>query len=142
MQYFQPQEFQGWYDQLDPRLMRALDAFRELWGDPVNISPAPGAVGRSLGAQATSRHNIDRYGTVQAVDVFPKGMATRKEAERAAVCAEQAGFGGIGLYPHWRPAPGLHLDVRPNQSRWGGKRSSSGRQIYITLDAALASMEV
>ena len=104
---------------MDPRLLEALDEFRDRLRAPVMISPAEGALGRHLGVRAASRHNIDRWGAVQAADVMlPRGPDVRDQTQGGAVVdlAVECGFGGIGVYPGWHPYPGLHLDVRPPKS--------------------------
>ncbi len=140
MKYFKPAEFQGWYEQCNLKLLDTLDKFRELWGAPVMISPASGAVGRRLGDAATSQHNIDHWGCVNAVDVMPKGMMTRADMERAIKLAQEAGFTGIGVYPFWHPFPGLHLDVREGApgvvAHWAGV-PKGGKQVYIGMLAGL-----
>lgn len=140
MKNFKPEEFQGWYNQCDLNLLDKLDKFRDLWGAPVMVSPAHGAVGRQLGKDATSQHNIDRWGWVKAVDVMPKGMLERADMERAIRLAEEAGFTGIGVYPFWHPFPGLHLDVRDSPdgrvATWAGV-PKGGKQVYIGMLAGL-----
>jgi len=113
--YFKPSEFGGWYEQLNPDLLAAMNRFRELWGAPVLVSQADGAVGRRLGADNTSQHNIDHWGHVNGVDMFPAGMNTPDDMRRAQRLATQAGFTGIGLYTD-TSRPMLHGDVRSNKS--------------------------
>ena len=63
-------------------------------------------------------------------------------------------FSGIGVYPFWKPRPGLHVDVRHlsavNPSKgatplrpatWGAVRGAGGRQEYVSAAAALARFE-
>lgn len=111
--YFKPDEFQGFYDQLDPVLLDTLDRFRHLHGDQVVISPAEGAVGRY--DDSDSQHNINRWGEVRAVDVFPlrngRGL-NQAEMQEAYLVARDAGFTGIGVYLDTKPYPMMHLDVR------------------------------
>ncbi|MGB0664393.1 MAG: hypothetical protein ACPGMR_11470 [Pontibacterium sp.] len=111
LKYFSAAEFGEYADQLAPSLLTSLDKFRELWGAPVLISPVDGAIGRHLGHDNLSQHNIDRWGEVRAVDVFPEGLNSLT-AKRAYECAKKAGFTGIGLYSDTRPSWMMHLDVR------------------------------
>lgn len=150
MQYFQDGEFRGWKEKMAPELLRQLDAFRAELGYPVQVSEAPGAIGRNLGPDDTSRHNVDRWGKVQAIDVMPtpvgdngrpRGM-NQAEARQARQLAKEF-FGGVGVYPHWQPYPGLHLDVRPaadgDVATWGGLPKPGGQgQDYVAQETALA----
>jgi hypothetical protein len=125
MRYFEPWEFGIWWPDMSRDLLQKLDKFRALWGAPVEVSPAEGGIGRHLGPGDTSQHNIDRWGKVFAVDLFPKiaagrsgyrYMSTRADRARALKCAKQAGFSGIGLYTDTRPGHMLHVDVRSGES--------------------------
>lgn len=122
LRHFRPNEFRRWWPYMDPRLLEALDEFRERLRAPVMISPADGALGRNLGPENTSRHNIDRWCTVQAADVMlPRAKNLRDEQQGRAVIeiATACGFGGIGVYLDWKPYPGLHLDIRPLKADGG-----------------------
>lgn len=110
MIYFKPSEFSGWYDQLDEQLKASLDEFRRLHGRPVYVSRANGAVGRE--DESRSQHNVARWGSVRAVDVFPRGVYTAEDAQQIYDLAVDAGFTGIGIYPQWNGGIGFHLDVR------------------------------
>lgn len=119
-------------------LLLALDEFREQWGFPVVISPAPGAIGRLRPPTETSQHNLLRWGVVRAIDVMPVGMLSRADARRAVEIAAEVGMDGIGLYPHWKPRAGLHLDMREEGGgRWGGVLDEDGNQVMVALDTAL-----
>lgn len=122
--FFEPSEFQGWWDQLNPELLDKLNRFRELWGMPVVVSSDPHAVGRHNGRGDVSQHNVDQWGEVRAVDVFPtvetrNGRAwvkTIAQRERAFRLATEAGFTGIGIYTDTAPGNMLHLDVRQDRA--------------------------
>lgn len=152
MKNFKPIEFKRppkentppieWFAFINLDLLQMIDDFRDCWGKPVYISQSPGAVGRKEGLSVHSLHNFDRWGEVKALDVMPEGMddaVSAIEADRIArhIC----GFGGVGLYPHWLPRPGLHLDIRPisNGARWGAIKED-GKQIYVTFEQALLKM--
>lgn len=144
LRHFTPAEFRGWGELLSPRLLVVLDVFRGHWGAPVMISPAQGAIGRRLGPDATSQHNPDRWGEVRAVDVMPEGMDTAQAMRQAMYLARWSGATGIGVYPHWRPRPGLHIDVRTDRdvgdpALWGAV-DEDGTQIYVSLARALEVM--
>ena len=117
MRYFLPQEFRGWYSRMDSRLLALLDDFRDDLGEPVIVSPAPGAIGRHLGLKSKSWHNIDWRGAVRAIDIMIPGIKTMSYgvAQDLIGLAQHVGFGGVGVYPDWHPLPGLHLDVRPQR---------------------------
>ena len=141
--YFHEDEFQGWYDRLDPKLLPKLNAFRERWGAPVLISQARGAVGRKLGVNSNSQHNYDKWGMVRAVDIMPKGENTAANRRRAFEIAKEVGFTGIGIYPKWNPQWGIHVDVRVdkepgNPATWSAFPSGpGGKQEYFGVDKAL-----
>lgn len=122
LDHFTPEEFGQWWGRMSPELLRKLDAFRDRWGAPVVISPAQGGLGRHQGPDGTSQHNVDRWGQVRAVDVFPKVpagaagyryMTKQADRRRAFEIAQAVGFTGIGLYTDTQPGNMLHVDVRP-----------------------------
>ena len=152
--YFAPDEFRGWLPSMHPRLVTLLDVFRFAWGRPVMVSPADGAIGRRNDTE--SRHNIERWGRVEAIDVMPAAMERAEQAREAAETARRCGITGIGVYPHWSPRPGMHLDVRDTASPgepaiWGalsvqrataGQRQRgrvSGGQVYVGLAEAVGA---
>ena len=143
LHYFDKDEFHGWYDKMSPELLVKLDVLRHQWGRPIRISPAPGAVGRDDDSQ--SQHNWGRWGEVRAVDVFPIGVVTEDDAERFALVATDCGFRGVGLYSHWSPSIGFHLDVRPDKdigypATWGAVNSELGKQKYVTMAEAMEAI--
>lgn len=140
-------EFGRWWPLMDFRLLSALDYFRELLGRPVMISPAGGSLGR-FGGSDKSLHNVERYGVILAVDVMLPAGPDARLAYQLAVFARV--FSGIGIYPHWKPHLGLHLDVRhvsglnPTPTAtpyapatWGALRDASGKQVYVSVAEAL-----
>jgi hypothetical protein len=143
LRHFSKGEFGPYWDLMDSELLELLDEFRELWGEPVTISPARGAIGRTYG---NGFHNHRKHGTVKAVDVFPKGMVTRGDFDRAYDALLEAKRRlnidniGIGLYPDWQPSPGLHIDVGDRDkasgiASWSGlSRGPNGEQKYFSLE--------
>ncbi len=122
LKHFSPDEFGQWWPLMNQQLLQKLDAFRERWGAPVVVSPAEGGIGRHLGEFGTSQHNVDAWGEVRAVDVFPmiplpggghRYMTSAEERQRAFEVARAVGFTGIGLYTDTQPGDMLHVDVRP-----------------------------
>ena len=114
--YFKPEEFGGWYDDLDDDLLSKLDQLREEWGSPIHISPAAGAVGRDN--DSGSQHNARPDGVVRAVDIFPEGL-NAEEAREFVAMATNIGFTGIALYSdtQYQGAPQMmaHVDTRPSR---------------------------
>ncbi len=116
LRHFRPEEFRCWWPRMDPRLLERLDEFRHRLRVPVMISPANGALGRHLGMNSRSRHNVDMWGSVMAADVMlPRGpiLGSHAMGEQVVRKAVETGFGGIGIYLDWQPYPGMHLDIRP-----------------------------
>ena len=132
LEYFTPAEFRGQWGLLSPDLLLNLDGFRARIRRPVIISPADGALMRirPKGDTGESQHYYGRAADV----MIPGGLSGNEVA-----AAQDAGFTGIGLYPHWRPYPGLHLDVRNGQpARWGGINPTGAGQYYVTLSEAMS----
>ena len=147
LRWFSPGEFVrggvDWWPMMNSDLLTRMDDFRSRLGVPVAISPAAGALGRHLGTTDASQHNVDRWGEVRAADVMPiPSLFHRVTLSDAVAAARAAGFTGIGAYPDWRPRPGVHLDVRSDQSAgapatWGGI-NIGGTQTYVSLADALS----
>lgn len=154
LRYFKPDEFRGWWDQMDPALLVLLDRLRarlapltpDAGGVPISISPHPRAIGRHDGPDGDSQHNIDRWGEVRAIDVMPHiGRQYRRNVVGIAI---DVGFTGVGVYPDWEPRWGLHLDTRQDRkpgdpATWSGIRIWSHEQermvqAYRALEAGLA----
>ena len=125
--YFKPSEFGAWYPLMNPKQLKALDRFRELMGSPVFISPVEGGIGRHGGDVNRSQHNVDKWGQVNATDVFPtvpannakgwKYITTQAERQLVLANARKAGFTGIGLYTDTFPGNMLHGDVREDRTK-------------------------
>ena len=149
--FFARREFGAWVNRIHPALLFALDVLRDTLNAPVVISPAAGSLGRRLGG-SSSLHNVDVFGMVYAADVLLPLSWGVEEGFDAARNVRL--FSGIGVYPFWKPRPGLHLDVRHlsavNPSKgatplspatWGAVRGAGGRQEYVSAAAALARFE-
>lgn len=98
-----------------PGLVWSLDSLRNLLGAPVMVSPNPGAL------VATSGHSDDP----PSWHYILPGRNTRGMAADIMVNIDDLlsvffaalrmdVFGGVGLYPFWKPKPGLHVDLRPS----------------------------
>ena len=142
LKYFVKEEFYDWWPNMNHDLLRMLDRFRHYWGEPVQISPVNGGLGRR--DNSNSFHNVNRWGSVLAADIFPLGMKTKEDFEMAIKCAEKAGAKGIGLYPEailsGKPSPMLHLDVGrrggDGMGYWSAFRKSRGWN-YYSINKAL-----
>ena len=145
-QNFSQEEFREWSDDMSPRLVTMLDVLRFKLGSPIEISLSEYALGRNLGRNELSEHNIDEWGEVLAVDCFVSGVYNRAQAEAVAHEATAIGFTGIGVYSDTRNNQGqeqvmFHLGVRPNEdmgspATWG---RISGK--YTSLIAAVQSLK-
>ena len=89
---------------VSPTLLKTLDAFRDLLGAPIIFSPAPGTLYAKSGHAEDSEHGDGEAGDIK----FPKtGIST------ALLTATRFPFfASIGVYPLWKPYPGLHVGVR------------------------------
>lgn len=126
LQYFSPHEFGLWWPFMDTELLLGLDRFRDLLGAAVVISPAPDAIGR-MSNKASQHYPAP---VVRAIDIMP-AVTDLAHAYRVA---RKVGFHGIGVYPDWRPRPGLHLDMRTDRTPadpalWSA-RKVNGEQVY------------
>jgi hypothetical protein len=117
MQHFAAHEFRNWWEFMDVDVLTKLDMFREKWGKPIKISSANFSLGRHGGSNDASYHNVDKYGQVRAVDIFPEGL-TQANAAYAVQLAEECGFGGIGVYTDTYPSMMMHVDNRSGRGRW------------------------
>ena len=149
--HFTAEEFGPWAGRIHPALLYGLDVLRETLRAPVAISPAPGSLGRRLGG-SKSLHNVDVFGMVYAADVLLPLSCGVTEGYEAALNVRL--FSGVGVYPFWKPRPGLHVDVRHasavnpskgatplNPATWGAVPGAGGRQEYVSAAAALARFE-
>jgi hypothetical protein len=145
-QHFSAEEFRDWADDMSPRLVTMLDILRFRLGSPIAVSASEYALGRNLGRNELSEHNVDEWGEVLAVDCFVSGVYNRAQAEAVVYEAEAIGFTGIGVYSDTRNNQGqeqvmFHLGVRPNElmgspATWG---RISGK--YTSLIAAVQSLK-
>lgn len=131
---FAVKEFRGEWIFLATGLLKKLDGFRHALGRPVMVSPAPGSMLR-WGEEGESQH---KYG--RAIDIMlPQGPDLATAYERA----KTIGFTGIGLYPDWKPYPGMHLDIRPGRkpgdpAKWAGIKQD-GQQIYVSIERIIGN---
>lgn len=120
LERFTRSEFGQWWRFMSTKLVLGLNAFALDWGAAVHISPHPDALGRFMGPDSASAHNIDRWGMVLGADTMPMGLEGATQYARAYAIAKRHGFVGFGVYPHWSPRPGIHLDMAPRAGRGNG----------------------
>jgi len=109
-------DFGAWFPLMSDQLLSALDEFFyevERVGGIAYVSPASGSLGRYLGDDKHSQHNIDFHGEIRAADIMIEGITLD---DAYSIARQLRLFSGIGVYPQWTPAPGLHLDVRETRS--------------------------
>ncbi len=115
--------FREWVDLMSPVQVNRLDKLSLM--HPFVISSNDGSLGRRLGEQDNSKHNVDYWGEVLATDIFPIGKFDPLLFYQYII---DAGFKGIGFYPYWESTQikdvmlvgGFHVDSRPQQrlSTW------------------------
>jgi len=145
LQYFEPSEFREWWGDMSPRLLVMLDVLRHKIRAPIQISPNPKSLGRNLGLESHSDHNVDFWGHVLAVDCFVGGVYNRDSAANVIRQAHMIGLTSIGVYPDWinsqgQKQVGFHLGVRPTRkmglpAEWGFIGSGQ-----VTLETALGAL--
>lgn len=145
LQYFSEPEFREWWSLMSLRLLVLFDVLRHQLGSIIEPSLHEKALGRNLGPEAQSAHNVDVWGEVLAMDFFVSGVYFRAQAEEVVDRMRKLGFTGIGVYTGTRNNRGelqvmFHGDVRPTRKMgdpavWGrinGKKA--------TLMAALQAL--
>ena len=143
MQYFTPAEFREWYSLMSPRLLTLLDVLRFTLNKPIVISPNKDALGRRLGPNEMSCHNIDVHGEVLAADFFCPWIRHEDEVRHVFNTMRDLGFTGIGVYADTQYGgkfcPMFHGDVRPTEkmgipATWGRVKGK-----YVSINEAIGS---
>lgn len=149
LRHFTRSEFGKWASMMDPAQLQLMDLSRARAGRAIWVSPNPQSLGRTNGRHDESRHNIDRWRTVQAADVFVDGLSCRVDAERWFEIFRDTGFRGIGFYSYWTWAGrdellgGFHVDCRFEgeyfePATWGQIEAGPD---YVSLEEALEDYE-
>ena len=102
------------FDDVDRRLVEALEALRALVGKPIHVNSGcrcP-AHNREVGGMARSQHLLGKAADITVAGKTPEMMASRAE--------EVPAFhgGGIGLYDAF-----THVDVRRGMTRWDYRKN-------------------
>ncbi|MCG8030068.1 MAG: hypothetical protein N0E59_02260 [Candidatus Thiodiazotropha taylori] len=100
-----PLNFGTCYAVMEPGFLNALDQFIEQSPGQWILSPAPGTACRFHGSKTSQHYAKGRRSN--AADIMLKAGDIDAEYARA-----KETFCGTGLYKHWKPYPGLHVDTR------------------------------
>ena len=145
-QHFSQEEFREWAEDMSPRLVTMLDVLRFRLGSAIAVSASEYALGREIGRNELSEHNIDHWGEVLAADCFISGIYNRAQSEAVVYEATSIGFTGIGVYSDTHNNKGeeqvmFHLGVRPTEMM--GSPATWGRvdHDYTSLIAAIQSIK-
>ena len=100
---------------IDQTLVVLLQAIREHFGKPVTITSGyrTAAHNTAVGGAKSSQHLLGRAADIQVQDTDPLAGAAYAESL-------MPGWGGVGRYPvkPGRARGWVHVDTRPNKSRW------------------------
>ena len=100
---------------IDESLVVLLQCIREHFGKPVTITSGyrTAAHNTAVGGAKSSQHLLGRAADIQVQDTDPLAVAAYAESL-------MPGWGGVGRYPvkPGRARGWVHVDTRPNKSRW------------------------
>ena len=100
---------------IDQTLVVLLQAIREHFGKAVTITSGyrTAAHNKSVGGAKSSQHLLGRAADIQVAGVSVEDVASYAEAL-------MPDWGGVGRYPikPGRARGWVHVDTRPNKSRW------------------------
>lgn len=129
---------------MSPRLLTLLDVLRFTLNKPIVISPHKDALGRRLGPNEMSSHNIDVHGEVLAADFFCPWIRHQDEVRHVFNRMRELGFTGIGVYADTQYkgkfCPMFHGDVRTTHkmgspATWGRIAGKKGYSINQAIGA-------
>ena len=102
---------------VDEVLTVVLQCIREHFGKPVTITSGyrTAAHNAAVGGAKSSQHLLGRAADIQVADTDPLVVAAYAESLMPT-------WGGVGRYPvkAGRTKGWVHVDTRPNKSRWTG----------------------
>ena len=100
---------------IDQTLVVLLQAIREHFGKAVTITSGyrTAAHNKSVGGAKSSQHLLGRAADIQVADTTVEAVAAYAESL-------MPDWGGVGRYPvkSGRAKGWVHVDTRPNKSRW------------------------
>lgn len=100
---------------IDQTLVVLLQAIREHFGKPITITSGyrTAAHNTAVGGAKSSQHLLGRAADIQVAGVSVEDVASYAEAL-------MPDWGGVGRYPikPGRARGWVHVDTRPNKSRW------------------------
>ncbi|MEI3250820.1 MAG: D-Ala-D-Ala carboxypeptidase family metallohydrolase [Faecalibacterium sp.] len=100
---------------IDESLVVLLQCIREHFGKPITITSGyrTAAHNKSVGGAKSSQHLLGRAADIQVAGVSVEDVAAYAESLLP-------GWGGVGGYPvkAGRAKGWVHVDTRPNKSRW------------------------
>ena len=100
---------------IDEELVVVLQCIREHFGKPVTITSGYRTASHNtkVGGSRSSQHLLGRAADIQVQDTDPLAVAAYAESL-------MPGWGGVGRYPvkAGRAKGWVHVDTRPNKSRW------------------------
>ena len=102
---------------VDEALTVLLQAIREHFNKPITITSGyrTAAHNKSVGGAKSSQHLLGRAADIQVADTTVEAVAAYAESL-------MPDWGGVGRYPvkAGRAKGWVHVDTRPNKSRWTG----------------------
>ena len=100
---------------IDQTLVVLLQCIREHFGKPITITSGyrTAAHNKSVGGAKSSQHLLGRAADIQVADTTVEAVAAYAESL-------MPDWGGVGRYPvkAGRAKGWVHVDTRPNKSRW------------------------
>ena len=100
---------------IDGELVVVLQCIREHFGKPLHITSGYRTASHNakVGGSKSSQHLLGRAADIQVQDTDPLAVAAYAESL-------MPGWGGVGRYPvkAGRAKGWVHVDTRPNKSRW------------------------
>lgn len=102
---------------IDQTLVVLLQAIREHFNKPITITSGyrTAAHNTAVGGAKSSQHLLGRAADIQVADTTVEAVAAYAESL-------MPDWGGVGRYPvkAGRAKGWVHVDTRPNKSRWTG----------------------
>ena len=102
---------------IDEGLVVLLQCIREHFGKPVTITSGyrTGTHNTAVGGSKSSQHLLGKAADIQVADTTVEAVAAYAESLMPT-------WGGVGRYPvkAGRTKGWVHVDTRPNKSRWTG----------------------